>query len=191
MQTASNPINPPRRRRLWLLLVPFLSGCGGLPVEDQAGIGPDFDLFQFFDGETQAWGIVQDWRGRVVRQFSASIEGHVNADELTLDERFIYGDGETDTRVWKIRRGATGQYSGSANDIVGQAQGRTHGNALRWRYSMDLETGGRTVRVQFDDRLWRVDGDTLINRAAIRKFGIKVAEVTLFMRRQSVQPGAS
>lgn len=177
-----------RRRNLWLLVLPLLSACGGLRVEDQAGLGPPLDLYEFFNGETEAWGLVQDWRGRVVRQFVASIDGQVVNGELVLDEVFRYGTGERETRRWKIRRQSDNKLRGTANDIVGEATGRTHGNAMMWRYEMDIETRGKKVRVRFDDRLWQIDGDTLINRAAIKKFGVTVAEVTLFMRKSS--PGA-
>ena len=33
-----------------------------------------------------AWGVVQDWRGRIVRRFTVEIEGSVAGDRLTLDE---------------------------------------------------------------------------------------------------------
>ncbi len=171
------------RRSLWLLILPLLSACGGLRVEDQAGVGPPLDLYEFFNGETETWGLVQDWRGRVVRQFVATIDGQVVNGELVLDEEFRFGSGERETRRWKIRRLSGNQLSGTASDIVGEAIGRAAGNAMVWRYEMDIETRGKKVRVRFDDRLWQIDGDTLINRAAIKKFGVTVAEVTLFMRK--------
>ncbi|MFL2583373.1 MAG: DUF3833 family protein [Gammaproteobacteria bacterium] len=39
---------------------------------------PEFNPFEYFKGKTQAWGIVQDHRGRVMRRFSVEILGFVD-----------------------------------------------------------------------------------------------------------------
>ena len=178
-----------------LAVVLLLSGCSGLDLEDEVGRGPAFNLFEYFDGQVEAWGMVQDWRGRVVRQFAVTIEGTIRGDELTLDEVFNYADGEQSTRQWRIKRNsddnAATRYTGTANDIIGSAAGIESGDAVRWDYEMDIETSGRTYRVRFADRLWRIDGDTVTNRAKIRKFGFVAAEVILFMRRVDEQKQVS
>lgn len=186
MNDFSPPTELPRRPRLPLLLaLPLLlTGCSSLSVNDYAADTPPFDPFVFFDGRVHAWGIVQDWRGRVVRRFDVDIDGTVDDDVLTLDERFRYADGETDTRVWRIRAaGAAGSYRGTAGDILGEADGTAAGNALRWNYEMDLPVSGSTYRVRFDDWMWQLDDRVVVNRSYIRKFGLTVAEVTLFMQR--------
>ncbi len=173
-----------RRYRPLVLLPPLLAvGCGGLRLEDSAGDSPRFDPFSYFAGQTRAWGIVQDWRGRVVRRFDVDIEGSLENGELRLDEEFRYADGERSTRQWRIQADENGRLSGTADDIVGTAAGDLAGNAMRWRYPMDLEVGGRSHRVHFDDWLWQLDQDVLVNRSYIRKFGLKVAEVTIFMQK--------
>ncbi|MEQ8493191.1 MAG: DUF3833 family protein, partial [Gammaproteobacteria bacterium] len=42
---------------------------------------------------------------------------------------------------------------------------------------------GRSWRVAFDDWMWLVDERQLFNRSYIRKFGLTVAEVSIFMQR--------
>ncbi len=167
-----------------LLLPPLLiTGCGGLHLEQYADATPQLDPFAFFPGQTRAWGIVQDWRGRVVRRFDVDIVGSTVDDELVLDETFRYADGENATRQWRIKRGADGTLDGHADDIVGPAEGAYGGNTMRWNYAMDLAVDGDTYRVRFDDWMWRLDDNVVINRSYIRKFGITVAEVTLFMQK--------
>ena len=142
---------------------------------------PAFDPFTFFPGETRAWGIVQDWRGRIVRRFAVEMDGRIDGQDLVLDEQFRYADGERSTREWRISRTGEGAFTGRASDIVDSATGRTAGNAMQWQYRMDLTVDGSTYRVSFDDWMWQLDDGVLINRSYIRKFGVKVAEVTLFM----------
>lgn len=174
----------PRRRRSALLgLTLLIGGCGGLRLEDYAEATPRFDPRVFFDGQVHAWGIVQDWRGRVVRRFDVDIAGRREGEGVVLVEDFVYSDGERDERTWRIEPDGAGRFTGRADDIIGTAQGETSGNAMRWRYEMDLVVDGRSWRVAFDDWMWQLDERQLFNRSYIRKFGLTVAEVTIFMQR--------
>jgi hypothetical protein len=49
---------------------------------------------------------------------------------------------------------------------------------------MDLEVDGTSYRVNFDDWFWAFDENTMMNRSYIKKFGIVMAEVTIFMQKQ-------
>lgn len=175
-----------RRGPSLALLLPSLlvTGCGGLHLDEYAGATPAFDPFVFFQGHTRAWGIVQDWRGRVVRRFEVDIDGAVSDGTLTLDESFRYADGELATRQWRLERDADGRIVGRAGDIIDVAEGDTAGNSMYWNYTMDLAVGDSTYRVNFDDWMWQLDDRVLVNRSYIRKLGVTVAEVTLFMQKQ-------
>lgn len=175
------------RALLALLLCTWLaSGCATrLDGSGYRGQEPQFDLFEFFGGEVRAWGLVQNRSGEVVQRFTVDIAGRVEGDRLRLDETFTYALGEgVERRVWTIVRNADGHYTGSAGDIRGKAEGRSFGNAFRWTYAMDLPVGEGSFRVRFDDWIWAMDEDTIVNRSYIQKFWLDVAEVTLFMQRQ-------
>ena len=172
-----------------LLLITFvflsLTGCAvsidGNRYTDQQ---PDFDLKAFFDGEVKAWGIVQDRSGNLVQRFEVDIIGTVDGNTLTLDEKFYYSIGEGPTeRVWTINESSTGVFSGFATDIPGPASGRDYGNAVLWSYEMDLPVGDTSYVVNFEDWIWAFDENTIVDRSYIKKFGIVMAEVTIFMRK--------
>lgn len=170
------------------LLLPLLltTGCATRPTgSDYVNVLPAFDLFEFFDGEVTAFGIVQNRQGAVVQKFTVDIRGTVTGDQLTLDEHFTYslGDGVRE-RVWTIARDRQGNYHGSAGDIEGMASGRDFGNAFQWEYQMDLPLGAGEVRVRFSDWIWALDQHHIMNRSYIQKFGLDVGEVTLFMQRR-------
>jgi hypothetical protein len=149
--------------------------------DDFADRGPKLDLFDYFQGETTAWGLFEDRFGNVRRQFRVVIDGRISDGRLILDEDFFYADGEQDRRVWTIRKtDQEGGYTGTAADVVGEAVGQAMGNALNWRYEMDLPVGDSTWRVVFDDWLFLQSDGVLINRAKVRKFGLEIGSVTLF-----------
>ena len=140
------------------------------------------DVRTFFAGRTRAWGTVIDRRGRLARRFTVAIHGQVDGERLTLDEQFSFDDGATDQRIWTIACGGS-LLSGSADDVVGRARGAVDGAALSWRYDLMLPVGRRRIRVSFDDLMVLADHDTLLSRAVIRKFGLRMAEVVIAFRR--------
>ena len=152
---------------------------------------PAFDLFSFFDRKTVAYGIFEDRFGNLKRQFRVQIDGQIDAGRLTLDERFIYDDGETAQRIWTIDNlGPDGSglilYQGRAEDIVGKAKGQVAGNVLSWSYDIVLSMSGQQLQVRFDDFIYQLDQDIAINRAFVSKWGVEIGSVTLvFLRGQT------
>lgn len=161
-----------------------LSGCAGHKVDAYQGQGPALDLQQYFNGPIKAWGLVQDRSGKVVQRFDVEMVGSWDGDTGTLKEHFTYYDGRTQQRTWTIKRTAANQYQGTAGDIIGTASGSVAGNAMRWAYQMDLEVKGRTYRITFDDWMFNMNDGVLINRSYLKKFGVTMAELTLFMQKQ-------
>ena len=168
-----------------LLLMSFLSACNSVPVDTYVSERPYFEPRVFFDGEIDAWGVVYDWRGRVKRRFVVDILARADNDEITLDEKFLFSDGEASTRVWRITVSSDNAITARADDVVGEASGEIAGNAMGLSYVIDLPVGDRQFRVRFDDMLWQIDDDVVFNRAKISKFGLKVGEVMLFMKKRN------
>ena len=168
-----------------LLFITLLSGCAthldGARYGDQT---PQFELFAFFEGDIRAWGVVQNRSGEVVQRFEVDIAGNVTGNRLTLDESFRYslGDGVKE-RVWTITRNEDGSFTGKAGDILGDASGYAYGNAFQWAYEMNLPVGDKTYRVKFEDWIFALDDRRIMNRSYIQKFGLDVAEITIFMER--------
>jgi hypothetical protein len=166
-----------------LIALLLVGGCSTMKPIDFKDNEPKLTLERYFLGTTRAWGLFEDRFGTVRRQFTVDITGSRDGDDLVLDERFRYSDGETDRRVWRIRRTGEHGYEGRAADVVGVATGEAYGNALNWRYEMDLKVGDRTLRVHFDDWMFLQPSGVLLNRARVSKFGIDIGEVTLvFMK---------
>ena len=157
----------------------MLNGCTKMKPAEFKDRSPILSIEEYFQGSTKAWGIFEDRFGTLRRQFVVEITGTWDGTVLQLDERFQYSDGETDRRVWRIRKTGDHNYEGEADDVIGKAKGEAYGNALNWRYGMDLKVGDGTVRVQFDDWMFLQPSNVLINRAKVSKFGIEVGSVTL------------
>jgi hypothetical protein len=173
------------RRLVWALgLVLLLSACGsGMKLEDFEGKQPSFRLEEYFLGPTKAWGWFEDRFGKIRRQFVVEMTGTVEDGVLTLDERFVYDDGERETRIWTIEVQGDGRYRGTTDGVVGAAEGRVVGPALNWTYTFDLKVGDNTWQVHFDDWMIQQDDQVVINKATVSKYGFTLGTVMLFFKK--------
>ena len=106
-------------------------------------------------------------------------------------EDFVYGDGEIDQRIWTLRKTGEDTYVGTADDVMGEAQGQIAGNAFKWSYTLALEVKGRTWNVEFEDWMWLQEGGVLLNRAEVTKWGFKVGEATIFFQKKEAAANAA
>jgi hypothetical protein len=197
MKSFPNTSSPPRRRLLGLAAGAAtlaaagpLAGCAAIEPSAYADEKPPLDLKRYFDGTLDAWGVFQDRSGRIVRRFTVVIRCSWQGDVGTLDEDFSYSDGSTQKRIWTLRKSdepadaGVVRWTGTAADVVGEARGAVSGNAFNWRYTMALEVDGRTWQVDFDDWMYLVDERTMLNRAVMSKFGVRLGEVLLSFRKR-------
>ncbi|RQP21754.1 DUF3833 domain-containing protein [Piscinibacter terrae] len=169
---------------LALVLGAALTACAGPDLADHARQTPVLDLRQYFDGRVVAHGMVRNRQGKVLRRFVVTMDCSWTPEGVgTLREEFRFDDGERQQRIWQIRRTADGRWTGTAADVLGQAEGEAAGSAFHWRYTLKLSVDGSVYEVQFDDWMYRIDEETVINTAEMRKFGVKVGEVVLAFRR--------
>ena len=166
----------------------LLAGCAGPQISDYAAEKPTLDLRQYFTGTVDAYGIFTDRSGKVVKRFTVEMKctwtGAPGQEVGVLDEYFTYSDGTKDRRVWTLKRGADGKYTGTAGDVLGVANGEVKGNAFRWGYTLLLPVDGKTIEVQFDDWMYLMNDKIMLNKAEMSKFGFKLGEVTLtFVKR--------
>lgn len=177
-------MTPSKRSFLVLSAASAVAGCAAPGVGDYAAERPALDLQRYFNGRLQAWGMFSDRSGKVIKRFSVALVGRWQGDDGTLEEDFVYSDGTRQRRVWKLRKLANGGgYTGTADDVVGQANGVASGNALRWNYTLALPIDGRTWHVQMDDWMHLIDEQTMMSKTVMTKFGVKVGEITVFFIR--------
>ncbi len=175
------------RSLLTFFLLLLIAGCSQTDMKEFQNNTPKLDLFSFFEGDTIAYGIFEDRFGNLKRQFRVNINGKVKNQILTLDEDFLYDDGEQAKRIWKIEKKIDNAqnitYEGQAEDVEGKAFGSISGNTLNWSYDIYLNIKGSNIKVHFNDWIYKQSEDLAINRAYVSKFGINIGSVTLVFLR--------
>lgn len=171
-------------RILALLLVLTLAACSGRPSLDDPPLSDrELRLEEFFAGRTVARGQFQDRFGTVRRRFDVEIAGRWDGRTLQLVEDFTYEDGSTEQRVWTLEKTGDRTWRGAAPGVIGTATGEERGDTFNWRYTIDLPVPGGEMRVTFDDWMWLLSEDRLLNRAYMSRFGIEIGEVIILFER--------
>ena len=171
---------------LLIVLLYLLPGCTKPGLQQYTESRPEFDLFDYFNGDTRGWGIVQKRNGTVTRQFVVDITGTITDERtIVLNEQFVWDDGEESERIWTIVQEEENHFSGTAGDVVGKARGKSAGNALNWNYIVTIEVDGKSWDISFDDWMFLQPDGVLLNRAEMSKFGIRVGEVTIAFKKES------
>ena len=151
--------------------------------EDFKETKPIINIEKYFEGPVKAWGLLQDRKGKVTRQFRADMFGKFQNNILTLEEEFFWTDGEKQKRVWKIKKIDEHNYIGTAPDVIGEAKGFSYGSAFKFEYDLMIPIRGKDIKISFDDWIFKQDDKIAINRATLKKFGFKVGELTVFFQK--------
>ena len=168
------------KKVLSLFLTIFLIGCANnMKPTDFKGQKPRLIIEDYLSGNVKAWGVLQNRSGKVIRQFSADLNGSWDGKQLILDEKFNWSDGEVQKRQGTIKKIDDHNYEGTAGDVVGIAKGFSYGPAFKFEYVLLVPVKKREIKITFDDWIFKQDERVAINRATMTKFGFKVAELTV------------
>ena len=172
-------------RVLAILAFAFLSACAGKPSLDDPKLSQrQLNLEEFFDGNLVAYGQFQDVFGTVRRRFEVQMRGDWDGQTLRLTEDFVYEDGATEQRIWTLSKTSEDTWIGTAPGVEGGARGEERGDTFNWAYTIDLPVPSadgsvETLRVSFDDWMWLLSEDRLLNIAYMSRFGVNIGQVII------------
>lgn len=146
-------------------------------------VGGPFELTRFLDGPVTAWGIFQDRFGRIRKRFFVEMMGRWSGPNFIIEELFLYDDATEERCIWSVEPRGPGRFVARCADCVGEARGQSTADQSMMRYKFRLGLKSGPLTVNFDDRLYRIDDYRAINRTTIRKWGIRIGELTLCFER--------
>jgi len=153
-------------------------------LEDAQLSDRELNLEEFFDGRVVAYGQFQDVFGTVRRRFEVDIQGTWDGRTLTLVEDFVYDDASSEQRIWTLEKTGPDGWRGSAPGVIGVATGQERGDTFNWQYTIDLPVPESTMRVTFDDWMWLLSDDRLLNRAYMKRAGVDIGDVIITFVKQ-------
>lgn len=162
-----------------------LTACSSTNIDLYANNKPALDVTNFFSGKLTAHGIVKNRSGEVIRFFNADLVGSWSNGVGTLEEEFLFDDGEIQHRTWILKPNGKGGYVSTANDVTGSGTLNTAGNALFMKYVLQVAYKDSTIDVSVDDRMYLVKQGVLMNESILTKFGFEVGSVSLVILKVS------
>jgi len=177
-------MNGPLKVALFACCMIFISACSSVTVDRYSEYQPQLVAEKFFNGQLSAHGIVKDRSGQVIRYFSANIKAYWVDGIGTLDESFVFDDGEQQTRVWKLKPNADGSYVATAGDVIGEGKMKVAGNSLFLDYVLRIPYGSGTIDLRIDDRMYLVSEKVLLNESIMTKWGFEVGQITLVIEKE-------
>lgn len=168
-----------------LLTVTFgLAGCSPVTVQEYSDNRPLLVPEEFFQGQLTAHGVIKDRGGKVIRYFNADIKAYWENGVGTLEEDFMFDDGEPERRVWTLTPQGEDRYIGTAGDVVGDGEITVAGNSMFLDYVLRIPYNDGTLDLRIDDRMYLVNSNTLINESTMTKFGFRVGEILLVIEKR-------
>jgi len=161
----------------------LFSACSSVRISEYADNQPAMVVEEFFNGSLRAHGIVKNRDEKVIRYFNASIDAKWVGGVGTLDEVFKFDDGEEQRRVWKLVRNDAGNYTASANDVIGSSTLKVGGNSLFLDYVLRIPWDDGTLDLRVDDRMYLVSDRVLINESVMTKWGFEVGRISLVIEK--------
>ena len=172
------------KRITTVVVLSLLCACSSVQVTDYARFQPIIDPKTFFNGELWAHGVIKNRGNRVIRTFSAKINAYWMDGIGTLEEDFVFNDGEEQRRVWTLTPNESGGYTGTADDVIGDGLLTLSGNSVFLDYILRIPYGDSSIDVRVDDRMYLVSPEVLINESRMKKFGVTVGFIDLVIIRQ-------
>ncbi len=165
---------------LVFLISILLTGCSSMKIEDFNGTKPEFIPQEYFNGKLRAYGIVKDRSGKITRTFKGTMVGSWDKNGVgTLDEYFVYNDGEEMKRVWTLKPTGNKNFTATANDIIGDSPMIANGNTVMLDYVMRTPYKDSTIDLSVQDWLHLQDDGVIINHSKLKKFGFVVGEIVI------------
>ena len=158
---------------------------GSQDVDEYAAETPTLDLRDYLSGPLTASGVFFGLSGQAERRFTVELAGHWEGNRGIVDERFHYENGETSDRRWNLSFADDGTFAATAGDVEGTAKGAQRGNTAAMRYRLWVPRAGSEIVVGMEDWFYLMEDGTLINRARMSKFGLKVGELLVSFRKRA------
>lgn len=150
-----------------LLSAALLPGCAPMPepshhAKERAVLKPQ----RHFGDRVGRRCLVRDRMGEFMKCFSVVTACNRNGSD-THDDDFPYADGTRQRLTRTITAAGRERYLGTA------------GNALRWMYALAPLVDGKTQQAYCDDGMSLINGNAMLDRLVMSKFGGTLADVTL------------
>ncbi len=157
----------------------LLAGCASMKPAAFENGEPKLDPVKFFGGHTRSAGVIETPGGKPSRRITTETAGKLKDGVLSIEQNLYPEGGKKNHRVFILHQVDEHHVDATADDMVGTAHGLLYGNEFSWTFRHTLINRTFLRHVRMSQYMYLMpDGQTLIIRSIIRKFGFKLAQIT-------------
>lgn len=120
------------------------------------------DIKKFFNGDIEAFAIVQDKDAKIIGTYTNKIHGKWEDNKGVIQYNLVDDKGNKDNRTWLITLESDGIFEVVGHEFTKPAEGKQIGNAAQMIYSLTMRGKDKKEAVKFEDRMYLVDEKSMI-----------------------------
>ena len=156
-----------------------LAGCATMKPTAFENGEPKLDPVKFFGGRTRSTGVVESRGGKPTTRITTKTVGSISNGILSIEQDLHPEGQKANYRVFKLVQVDAHHVDATADDIAGTAHGLLYGNQFSWTFRRKLSNRKLIRHVRMSQNMYLMpDGETMIIRSVIRKYGIVLAQIT-------------
>ena len=157
----------------------LLAGCASMKPAAFEKSEPKLDPVKFFGGRTRSTGVIETPGGKPSTRITTETQGKLVDGVLHIEQDLYPEGGKKNHRVFVLQQIDAHHVNATADDIVGTAHGLLYGNQFSWTFRHTMVNRKFIRHVRMSQYMYLMpDGQTLIIRSVVRKFGFKLAQIT-------------
>ena len=157
----------------------FITGCASMKPSDFEKGNSTADPIQFFIGKTTSDGVVENRAGKPITRIKTETVGTIQDSIIQIEQDLYPEGGNKNHRSWQLRQIDKHHVDATANDIDGTAHGLLYGNHFSWTFRLKLTQRKFIKHLRMSQNMYLMpDGNSMIIRSVLRKFGIVVVQIT-------------
>ncbi len=164
----------------------FATSCASLKPTAFKDNAAKLDPVAFFGGNTSSYGVMESRAGKPTVGIITHTKGTVKDGIVYIEQDLLPENGKTNHRSWQLKQIDAHRVEATASDINGKATGELYGNYFTWTFRLKLQNRGLVKHVRMSQYMYLMpDGETLMIRSVIRKFGFIVTEISEVFTKES------
>ena len=137
------------------------------------------DPVKFFIGKTHSDGVVENPGGKPTTRIKTETVGTLKDNVIDIEQDLYPEGSKKNHRSWQLRQTDEHHVDATANDIDGIAHGLLYGNNFSWTFRLKLPQRNFIKHLCMSQNMYLMpDGNTMIIRSVLRKFGFIVVQIT-------------
>ena len=156
-----------------------MTGCASIKPADFEKGNSKSDPVKFFIGKTTSDGVIENHAGKPTARIKTETEGTLKDGIINIEQDLYPEGGKKNHRSWQLRQIDEHHVDATANDIDGTAHGLLYGNNFSWTFRLKLPQRKFIRHLRMSQNMYLMpDGNSMIIRSVLRKFGITVVQIT-------------